>query len=92
VPIIADVITEPMPQEAGTASLIEERGAGVMLKRSIDVVPVVRRMMEDEVHYSRMRAATAGIAIPNSTRQIVEEIAALIPKPETPVLSEVASA
>jgi UDP-N-acetylglucosamine:LPS N-acetylglucosamine transferase len=92
VPIIADVITEPMPQEAGTANLIAERGAGVMLRRSIDVVPVVRRMMEDEVHYSRMRAATIGLAIPNSTRQIVEEIAALIPKPETPVLSEVASA
>jgi UDP-N-acetylglucosamine:LPS N-acetylglucosamine transferase len=92
VPIIADVITEPMPQEAGTANLIEERGAGVMLKRSIDIVPVVRRMMEDEVHYSRMRAATVSLAIPNSTRHIVEEIAALIPKSETPALSEVASA
>ena len=80
VPIIADVITEPMPQEAGTADLIAERGAGVMLKRSIDIVPVVRRMMEDEVHYSRMRAATAGLALPNATRQIVEEIAALIPQ------------
>jgi hypothetical protein len=39
-----------------------------------------------------MRAATVSLAIPNSTRYIVEEIAALIPKPETPVLSEVASA
>ena len=92
VPIIADVITKPMPQEAGTANLIEACGAGVMLKRSSDVVPVVRRMMEDEVHYSRMRAATVSLAIPNSTRHIVEEIAALIPKSETPVLSEVASA
>jgi UDP-N-acetylglucosamine:LPS N-acetylglucosamine transferase len=92
VPIIADAITEPMPQEAGTASLIEDRGAGIMLKRSRDVVPVVRRMMEDELHYSRMRAATAGLAIPNSTRQIVLEIAALIPKPDKAVLTEVASA
>ena len=63
-----------------------------MLRRSIDIVPVVRRMMEDEVHYSRMRAATVALAIPNSTRHIVEEIAALIPNTETPVLSEVASA
>ncbi len=92
VPIIADVITEPMPQEKGTANLIAQRGAGVMLKRSIDVVPVVRRMMEDEVHYSRMRAATVGLASPNATRHIVEEIAALIPQSEKPVLSEVASA
>jgi processive 1,2-diacylglycerol beta-glucosyltransferase len=92
VPIIADLITEPMPQEAGTANLIAERGAGVMLRRSIDVVPVVRRMMEDELHYSRMRAATVGLALPDATRNIVEEIAALIPQPEPAVLSEVISA
>jgi len=92
VPIIADVITEPMPQEAGTANLIAERGAGVMLKRSIDIVPVVRRMMEDELHYSRLRAATVALAIPNSTRYIVEEIAALIPKQDGSAFTEVASA
>jgi UDP-N-acetylglucosamine:LPS N-acetylglucosamine transferase len=92
VPIIADMITEPMPQEAGTADLIAQGGAGVMLTRSSDVVPVVRRMMEDEVHYSRMRAATAALALPNATRQIVEEIAALIPQTESATLSEVVSA
>jgi len=81
-----------MPQEAGTANLIVERGAGVMLKHCSDVVPVIRRMIEDEVHYSRLRNATAGLALPNATRQIVEEIAALIPQPEQPVLSEVISA
>ncbi|HEX6647931.1 MAG TPA: glycosyltransferase, partial [Pyrinomonadaceae bacterium] len=91
VPIIADVITEPMPQEKGTARLIAQRGAGVMLKHAKDVVPVLRRMMEDELHYSRMRAAAAGLAIPNSTRYIVEEIAALIPQTDAPVLTEVAS-
>jgi UDP-N-acetylglucosamine:LPS N-acetylglucosamine transferase len=92
VPIIADMVTEPMPQEAGTANLIAQRGAGVMLTRPSDVVPVVRRMVEDELHYSRLRAATVGLAIPNATRHIVEEIAALIPQPENAVLSEVASA
>ena len=92
VPIIADMITEPMPQEAGTADMIAQRGAGVMLRKSSDVVPVVRRMMEDEVHYSRMCAATAALALPNATRQIVEEIAALIPQPEPASLSEVISA
>jgi UDP-N-acetylglucosamine:LPS N-acetylglucosamine transferase len=87
VPIIADVITEPMPQEAGAANLIENRGAGVLLKKSTDVVPVVRRMLEDETHYSRMRAATVGLVAPNSTRQIVEEIAALIRQPEIEAIS-----
>ncbi|HKV33892.1 MAG TPA: glycosyltransferase [Pyrinomonadaceae bacterium] len=92
VPIIADMITDPMPQEAGTAKLIAQRGAGVMLNRASDVVNVVRRMMEDEVYFSRMRAATANLALPNATQYIVEEIAALIPQPDKPVLSEVASA
>ena len=91
VPIIADVITEPMPQEAGAASMIENRGAGVLLKRSADVVPVVRRMMEDQIHYSNMRAATVLLAAPNSTRQIVEEIAALIPRPETTAIEAISA-
>ena len=91
VPIIADVITEPMPQEAGAANLIENRGAGVLLKRSADVVPVVRRMLEDQIHYSNMRAATVGLAIPNATRQIVEEIAALIPRPEAGAIEAISA-
>lgn len=82
VPIIADVINEPMPQEAGAALMIENKGAGVLLKRSVDVVPVVRRMLEDGTHYSGLRAATVGLTIPNATRTIVEEIAALIPPPD----------
>ena len=93
-PIIADVITDPMPQEAGAANMIANRGAGVLLKRSTDIVPVIRRMMEDTAHYSGLRTATIGLAIPNATRQIVEEIAALIPPPlalpEKSIFSEVA--
>jgi UDP-N-acetylglucosamine:LPS N-acetylglucosamine transferase len=85
VPIIADATTEPMPQEAGAATLLAKRGAGVLLKRTGDIVPAVRRMVEDARYYATMRAATAGLAIPHSTRRIVEEITALIP---APVLAE----
>lgn len=95
VPIIADGITTPMPQEAGTASLVVKRGAGVILQRASDIVPVVRRMVEDSAHYSAMRAATIGLALPNATRHIVEEITALIPRTdqtEPAVLAEVVSA
>ncbi|MDQ5846798.1 MAG: hypothetical protein M3539_16045 [Acidobacteriota bacterium] len=95
-PIIADGITAPMPQEAGAASLLVKRGAGVMLQRASDVVPVIRRMVEDSAHYSAMRAATIGLAIPNATRYIVEEITALIPASsdaaDHAVLAEVVSA
>jgi hypothetical protein len=43
-------------------------------------------MMEDEVHYARMRAATAALALPNATQHIVEEIAALIPQAEPRIM------
>jgi UDP-N-acetylglucosamine:LPS N-acetylglucosamine transferase len=93
-PIIADVTTPPMPQEAGAARWIVKRGAGVLLERATDIVPVIKRMVEDTAHYSALRAATVGLAIPNATRDIVEEIVALIPAsvgaPEEPVLTEVA--
>ncbi len=92
VPIIGDGTTPPMPQEAGAASLIVKRGAGVLLEKATDIVPVIRRMMEDTRHFAAMQAATVGLAIPNSTRRIVEEITALIPAPvmarEEPVLVE----
>jgi UDP-N-acetylglucosamine:LPS N-acetylglucosamine transferase len=95
-PIIGDAITKPMPQEAATASLLVKRGAGILLQRAGDIVPVVRRMVEDTAHYSALRAATIGLAIPNATRQIVEEITALIPASndasEEAVLAEAISA
>jgi len=93
-PIIADATTQPMPQEAGAARLIVKRGAGVLLERATDIVPVIKRMVEDTAHYSALRAATVGLAIPNATLHIVEEIVALIPgsvgSSEEPILTEVA--
>jgi UDP-N-acetylglucosamine:LPS N-acetylglucosamine transferase len=80
VPIIADAITEPMPQEASTANMIAKRGAAVILQKASDVVPVIRRMIEDSKHYASLRAATITLAIPNATKRIVEEIVSLIPK------------
>jgi UDP-N-acetylglucosamine:LPS N-acetylglucosamine transferase len=81
VPIIADVTTEPMPQEAATVNSIVKGGAAVLLKRASDIVPVVHRMVEDSKHYAALRAATITLAIPNATRRIVEEITSLIPAP-----------
>ena len=37
-PIIADITTPPMPQEAGTVKLLASRGAGILLERSADIV------------------------------------------------------
>jgi UDP-N-acetylglucosamine:LPS N-acetylglucosamine transferase len=82
-PIIADITTPPMPQEAGTVQLISEHGAGMLLKRSADIVPMIRALMGDELRYRKMKDATTGLSRSNSTEQIIREIAALIPKGET---------
>jgi UDP-N-acetylglucosamine:LPS N-acetylglucosamine transferase len=78
-PIIADAITPPMPQEAGTVDMIERRGAAILLKKSSDIVPTIRDLMADFPRYHRMKAATAGLTMPNSTEQIIKEITALLP-------------
>jgi UDP-N-acetylglucosamine:LPS N-acetylglucosamine transferase len=78
-PIIADATTPPMPQEAGTVNLIARRGAGILLEKTSDIVPTIQSLLTDSQKYSAMRAATAGLAMPNSTQRIIEEIAALLP-------------
>lgn len=84
VPIIADATTPPMPQESGAATMLAHRGAGVLLRRAGDIVPEVRRMVEDSRYYASLRAAAATLSRPDATRRIVEEIAALIPTPALP--------
>lgn len=79
-PIIADITTPPMPQEAGTVALLAKRGAGVLLERSSDIVPTIRGLMGDVPRYAAMKAATAGLTIPNGTERIISEITALLPE------------
>lgn len=78
-PIIADATTPPMPQEAGTVRLIETKGAGVLLKKTTDIVPTIRNLVSDNTRYLQMKAATSGLAMPNSTEHIIREINALWP-------------
>ncbi|CAN5542138.1 glycosyltransferase [soil metagenome] len=82
-PIIADATTPPMPQEAGTVSLLERKGAGILLHRSIDIVPTIQNLLTDNGDYLRMKAATIGMTMPNSTEEIIREINALLPHPFT---------
>jgi UDP-N-acetylglucosamine:LPS N-acetylglucosamine transferase len=78
-PIIADATTPPMPQEAGTVSLIADKGAGILLEKPADIVLTVRHLLNDSQKYAAMKAATVHLAVPNSTQKIIEEIAALLP-------------
>lgn len=91
-PIIADATTPPMPQEAGTVKLIAEKGAGILLKKSSDIVATIRNLTNNSLQYRQMKAATIGLVIPNSTQKIIEEINALLPqKKEIPQPQAVAA-
>jgi UDP-N-acetylglucosamine:LPS N-acetylglucosamine transferase len=79
-PIIADATTPPMPQEAGTVNLIADRGAGIKLEKASDIVQTIKNLLDDSDKYSAMKTATIGLAIPNSTNNIIREIAALLPE------------
>ncbi len=78
-PIIADATTPPMPQEAGTVNLIAKRGAGILLKKASDIVPIIQNLISDSKKYADMKAATVSLASPNSIEKIITEIAALLP-------------
>ncbi|MBV6497346.1 MAG: glycosyltransferase [Acidobacteria bacterium ACB1] len=79
-PIIADATTPPMPQEAGTARLMAERGAAILLKNSRDIVTTVRDLAADRANYAKMKAAAAELALPDSTERIITEIYSLLPQ------------
>ena len=79
-PIIADATTPPMPQEAGTVNLLAKRGAGILLNKTTDIVPAIQSLLSDSKKYAEMKAATAGLSIPNSTQNIIREINALLPQ------------
>ncbi len=81
-PIIADNTTPPMPQEAGTVNLLASRGAGILLNKTTDIVPMIRSLVGNSQRYSDLKAATAGIALPGSRDMIIREIAALLPRPQ----------
>jgi len=78
-PIIVDNTTPPMPQEAGTVSLLSRKGAGILLRKPSDIVSVVSDLVSDNPRYLKMKAATAGMSTPDSTESIVREILTLLP-------------
>ncbi len=73
-PIIADATTAPMPQESNTAGLIVRHEAGVLLKRAVEIVPVIRRLISDPAEHAAMRLAAARLAVPDATRRVVDEL------------------
>ncbi len=90
-PIIADATTAPMPQEAGTVNLVSKRGAGILLKKTTDIVPTIRDLIHDSERYNEMKIAAANLIVPNSTQNIIREITALLPEANRKSQTEIAA-
>lgn len=73
-PIIADTTTPPMPQESQTANLISRHQAGILLNRSSEIAPIIRRLAGDSAEHAAMRLAASKIAVPDATKRIVVEL------------------
>ncbi len=86
-PIIADTTTPPMPQEAGTVNLIAKNGAGILLEKATDIVPMIQSLLNNSAKYTRMKTATIGMTIPDSTQRIIEEISALLPSRQAAIIN-----
>jgi UDP-N-acetylglucosamine:LPS N-acetylglucosamine transferase len=73
-PIIGDSVTRPMPQEERTALLLERAGAGIMINRTADIVPIVAQLACDGARYRLLRESAAALGVPDATERIVREI------------------
>jgi UDP-N-acetylglucosamine:LPS N-acetylglucosamine transferase len=73
-PIIADTVTPPMPQEMQTAAFLESTGAGLMLKQSEQVVSVVKSLLNSPSHYHALREAAGVHGRPGASDQIARDV------------------
>lgn len=73
-PVLADCLTPPMPQEAGTARFIQEQGAGALITHPQQVVAELELLMHSPERYRQMQAAATRIGRPGASDVIASEI------------------
>jgi len=73
-PIIADTVTPPMPQEMQTAAFLENTGSGLMLKRPGQIVSVVKSLIDDPAQYKALQEAAGLHGRPGASDQIARDV------------------
>jgi processive 1,2-diacylglycerol beta-glucosyltransferase len=73
-PIIADTVTTPMPQEFQTAAFLESTGAGLMLKRPGQIVSVVKSLIDNPAQYMALQEAAGLHGRPGASDQIARDV------------------
>lgn len=80
-PIIADTVTPPMPQELQTVSFLGSTGAALMLKEPNQIVPMVRSLLESPGQYQSLREAAGFHGRPGASDQIALDVLRYIQEP-----------
>ena len=85
-PIIADTVTPPMPQEFQTAAFLENTGAGLMLKRPGQIVSVVKSLIDNPTQYMALQEAAGIHGKPGASDQIARDVLRYLDQsPPTPI-------
>ncbi len=73
-PILADCLTPPMPQEAETVKFLEKTGAGLVMKTPHDVLAAIQLLKHTPTHLERMREQAVQITAPGAVDDIAQQI------------------
>jgi len=73
-PIIADAVTEPMPQEANTGRFLTTTGAGLLLDSPGRIVSVVESLSNSPQQLARMRQAANTHARAGASDRIARDV------------------
>lgn len=73
-PIIADAVTPPMPQESQTLRFLTQTGAGIALEQPKRIVSVIQSLMESPPQYRRLLDAAAAHGRPGASDRIARDV------------------
>lgn len=77
-PIIADAVTAPMPQEVQTVSFLASTGAALMLKEPNQIVPMIKSLLDSPAQYQALKEAARLHGRPGASDQIAKDVLSYI--------------
>jgi UDP-N-acetylglucosamine:LPS N-acetylglucosamine transferase len=77
-PIIADAVTAPMPQEIQTVSYLASTGAALMLKDPNQIVPMLKSLLDSPAQYQALKEAARLHGRPGASDQIAKDVLSYI--------------
>lgn len=73
-PILADVVTEPMPQEAETVDYVLRSGVGLLIDQPENIRPMIRSFLADPSKLERLHHAARFHAQPGAAERIAMDV------------------